>query len=97
MVTGVAGPEEAAASPRGFNEHPAPPKVRSFISNAVKVGMDLNPGAHPPGTCYLLDFGLLDYFIDREITPIRVLAVEQRRRNPHFICHTNFHNSILMD
>ena len=91
----VSGPEQAAAPLRGLEEHPVTSGIGRLVGDAVQVGVDLDPRAQG-AIGDLLGLGLPDDLPDREVVPVRMPAVQECGRDPHFIGYSGVRASVHM-
>ena len=86
----VPGPEQAAAPLRGLEQHPVTSRAGRLVGDTVLAGVRLDSGTQRP----IGDFpglGLSDDFADREVVPVRVPAVQECGRDPHFVGDSDLH------
>ena len=83
------------APSRSRTAHQVTSRIGRLVGDAVQAGVDLDPGAQG-AIGDLLGLGLPDDLTDREVIPVRVPAVQECGRDPHFIGYPGLRASVHM-
>src|SRR5207247_5623723 len=88
LVRGVTGPIEAPAARCRLDQHPIAGGVRRAIGDAVQKGVNVD--ARPQLRSESLLPRPFDDLRDREVLPVRVLAMKEGGGQPYFFGHLQF-------
>src|SRR5207247_307671 len=88
LVRGVTGPIEAPAARCRLDQHPIAGGVRRAIGDAVQKGVNVDARPQLRGESLLPR--PFDDLRDREVLPVRVLAMKEGGGQPYFVGHLQF-------